>query len=75
MSQYFTEEIDMELPLSSQEGGHSYHKSLSCHCKFGCGCWVGIQGTNFYGPHEVNPLGKCPKNPKNKNRGVIELEL
>lgn len=43
-------------------GSHSYDVHGTSDCKNGCGCWCGPARSE--GPPGIDPMGRCPNNPK-----------
>lgn len=64
----------MKKALTENKGGHRYSPAhYGFECMFGCGCWK--SNNDKGGPEGLDPLKKCPKNPKNTNRGVMVFEM
>jgi len=49
--------------IDEEGGGHGYSRHDTSDCSYGCGCWA--DGRTSSGPHGIDPLGRCPRNPRN----------
>ena len=57
--------------LSEEDGGHQYLLPGTTHdCQFDCGCWIGSKLHG--GPSDLDPLGKCPNNPRNRDSKILQ---
>jgi len=49
-----------------RHGGHKYEpEGGTSDCEFRCGAWMG--NTRSGAPDGIDPFGRCPKNPMNKD--------